>query len=392
MRLPCDAALLVIDVQKAIDDPRFGARATIPARNASIADAARRLARRRPADHPHPPRFRPSAPRPIAPTPGPRLQAGGGAAAEGETVIGKSANSAFVGTALEEALDAIGATTLVVCGVLTHNSLEATVRARRQSRLSRLRRRRRLLGGGHDAISRAGAGRPRTCTRCRSPICRANMPRSSKALSRCRRPRSPICAAGCGDERLRPAARALSRTARDKRGRDPARPDLSRRRQDFRARSRRRRTTVRLVQGAQGRAGRADGRRCGPILLAALLRGERLDRPMARPHPRLGRGREPRATEPWAGRAQAAGQALGITPPFHRSSCAMRFSSRMNSSLLAADDLVELAVVRLRLGAQQPGQHVLAGHCQFQHETAPVIRPALAARRGLAARAPAAAA
>ena len=47
---------------------------------------------------------------------------------DGETVIAKSAHSAFVGTRLEEALDAFGATTLVVCGVLTHNSLEATAR------------------------------------------------------------------------------------------------------------------------------------------------------------------------------------------------------------------------------------------------------------------------
>ena len=43
-------------------------------------------------------------------------------------MVAKSANSAFVGTKLEEVLDEIGATTLVVCGVLTHNSVEATVR------------------------------------------------------------------------------------------------------------------------------------------------------------------------------------------------------------------------------------------------------------------------
>ena len=45
-----------------------------------------------------------------------------------ETIIGKSANSAFVGTGLEEALDEIGATTLVVCGALTNHSVEAAVR------------------------------------------------------------------------------------------------------------------------------------------------------------------------------------------------------------------------------------------------------------------------
>ena len=47
----------------------------------------------------------------------------------GERVIGKRSQSAFAGTELEAALDEIGATTLVVCGVLTHNSVEATVRA-----------------------------------------------------------------------------------------------------------------------------------------------------------------------------------------------------------------------------------------------------------------------
>ena len=46
----------------------------------------------------------------------------------GETVIGKSTGSAFVGTRLESLLTKGGHTTLVVCGVLTHNSVETTVR------------------------------------------------------------------------------------------------------------------------------------------------------------------------------------------------------------------------------------------------------------------------
>ena len=45
-----------------------------------------------------------------------------------ETVVAKNTNSAFIGTGLDERLSGIGATTLVICGVLTHNSLEATVR------------------------------------------------------------------------------------------------------------------------------------------------------------------------------------------------------------------------------------------------------------------------
>ena len=43
-------------------------------------------------------------------------------------MIGKSANSAFIRPDLEAALDEIGATTLVICGVLTSNSVEATAR------------------------------------------------------------------------------------------------------------------------------------------------------------------------------------------------------------------------------------------------------------------------
>ena len=45
-----------------------------------------------------------------------------------EKIVAKHANSAFIGTRLEGILDEIGATTLVICGALTHNSVEATVR------------------------------------------------------------------------------------------------------------------------------------------------------------------------------------------------------------------------------------------------------------------------
>jgi nicotinamidase-related amidase len=46
----------------------------------------------------------------------------------GETIVAKQTNSAFIGTDLEALLEERGATTLVIAGVLTHNSLEATVR------------------------------------------------------------------------------------------------------------------------------------------------------------------------------------------------------------------------------------------------------------------------
>jgi hypothetical protein len=46
----------------------------------------------------------------------------------GEPVIAKTTNSAFIGTRLEEMLRAAGHTSLVVAGVITNNSVEATVR------------------------------------------------------------------------------------------------------------------------------------------------------------------------------------------------------------------------------------------------------------------------
>jgi nicotinamidase-related amidase len=46
----------------------------------------------------------------------------------GETVIAKRTNSAFIGTDLERRLRAAGHESLVVVGVITNNSVEATVR------------------------------------------------------------------------------------------------------------------------------------------------------------------------------------------------------------------------------------------------------------------------
>lgn len=46
----------------------------------------------------------------------------------GETVIAKQTNSAFIGTGLEQHLRQTGIRQLVICGVVTNNSVEATVR------------------------------------------------------------------------------------------------------------------------------------------------------------------------------------------------------------------------------------------------------------------------
>jgi nicotinamidase-related amidase len=126
MRLPSDAALLVIDVQVAIDDPKWGPRNN-PAAEAAIAallavwreEGLPIFHIRHDSDDPHSP-YRPETPgHPFKPETAPL---------PGEPVMAKRTNSAFVDTDLEAALDAIGATTLVVCGVLTQNSVEATVR------------------------------------------------------------------------------------------------------------------------------------------------------------------------------------------------------------------------------------------------------------------------
>lgn len=124
--LPINAVLLVIDLQKAIDHPSWGARNNPGAEVnvAALLDAWRSSGRpvyhirhdsAEPGSH-----YRPGQPghdfKPeVAPLPG-------------ETVIAKRTNSAFIGTDLEARLRAEGQNLLIVTGVITNNSVEATVR------------------------------------------------------------------------------------------------------------------------------------------------------------------------------------------------------------------------------------------------------------------------
>jgi nicotinamidase-related amidase len=121
-----DAALLVIDVQNAIDDPKWGPRNN-PGAEANIArllaawrDSGRAIFHiRHDSAFPDSP-YRPGQPgndfkREAAPRPG-------------ETVVAKRTNSAFIHTDLEQRLRRAGHNTLVIAGVLTHNSVEATAR------------------------------------------------------------------------------------------------------------------------------------------------------------------------------------------------------------------------------------------------------------------------
>jgi len=126
MRLPCDTTLLVIDVQDAIDDASWGPRNNEGAEAVIAALLAAWRKEALPIVHIRHDSFDPRSPyRPGAP--GHRFKALAQPLAA-ERIIAKHVNSAFIGTRLEEALDEIGATTLVVCGALTHNSVEATVR------------------------------------------------------------------------------------------------------------------------------------------------------------------------------------------------------------------------------------------------------------------------
>ena len=126
MRLPADAVLIVIDVQEAIDDPRWGPRNNLEAEANIAALIAAWRAESLPLVHVRHDSVDPASP--YAPHgPGHRFKRCA-APLDGETVIGKNANSAFIGANLEGLLDELGATTLVLCGALTPNSVEATAR------------------------------------------------------------------------------------------------------------------------------------------------------------------------------------------------------------------------------------------------------------------------
>ncbi len=125
MRLPCDAALIIMDAQAAIDDPRWASRNN-PGAESVVSDLlAAWRAEGLPVFHVRDEAMEPGLPRP---TDAARQSVKKAPPPARETTIAKSTRSAFVGTGLEEALDEIGATTLVVCGGLTNDSLEATGR------------------------------------------------------------------------------------------------------------------------------------------------------------------------------------------------------------------------------------------------------------------------
>ena len=124
--LPAAPALLLVDLQRAVEHPSWGPRNN----DGAEANAARLLAawreRRLPLIHVRHDStepgstYRPGQPghefKPLT------------APLAGETVVAKHTNSAFIGTDLETTLRAAGCGALVVSGVATNNSVEATVR------------------------------------------------------------------------------------------------------------------------------------------------------------------------------------------------------------------------------------------------------------------------
>ena len=124
--LASNTALILIDLQEAIDHPSWGVRNNPEAE----ANAARLLAawreRRMPLWHVRHDSVEPqSTYRPGQPLHEFKPET---APLPGEVVIAKSTGSAFIGTALESELHDSGITTLVIAGVITNNSVESTVR------------------------------------------------------------------------------------------------------------------------------------------------------------------------------------------------------------------------------------------------------------------------
>ena len=115
------SALVIIDVQKAIDDPRWGDDRNNPGAEANI---ARLLATWRERSWPvfHV-RHQSRDPRSTY-----RHSPFKYDVRDGERVIEKSTNSAFIGTPLEREMRQAGIDAVVITGVITNNSVEATAR------------------------------------------------------------------------------------------------------------------------------------------------------------------------------------------------------------------------------------------------------------------------
>jgi nicotinamidase-related amidase len=126
IHLPSTAALLLIDLQQAVDDPSWGPRNNSEAESVAAGLLARWRQEGWPIIH-----VRHDSTEPASTfRPGqkgnlfkPEFEPQGN-----ETVVVKRTNSAFIGTDLQQLLHNRNIDTLVVGGVATSNSVEATVR------------------------------------------------------------------------------------------------------------------------------------------------------------------------------------------------------------------------------------------------------------------------
>ena len=126
MTVPCEPALLLIDVQEGIDDPRHGVRNN-PGAEANIARLlAAWRARGRPVIHVRHDSIAPdSVLRPGLPGNAIKSVA---MPASGEPLFPKHVNSAFIGTELERHLRERGITRLVIAGLTTDHCVSTTTR------------------------------------------------------------------------------------------------------------------------------------------------------------------------------------------------------------------------------------------------------------------------
>lgn len=124
--LPSNAALIVIDVQQAFDNPRWGARNNPQAEQNIARLLAAWRATRRPVIHVHHRSLRADGLF-HAEAPGSAVKPEA-LPLDGETVIYKNVNSSFIGTDLEARLRAEGIGTVVLVGITTDHCVSTTTR------------------------------------------------------------------------------------------------------------------------------------------------------------------------------------------------------------------------------------------------------------------------
>lgn len=120
------AVLIVVDVQQAFNDPRWGQRNNPMAEENIAALLAAWRKAGQPLIHVHH-RSRDSKGLFHSDAPGAKVKPEA-VPLPGETVIYKQVNSSFIGTDLEQRLRAMGAPTVVVCGITTDHCVSTTAR------------------------------------------------------------------------------------------------------------------------------------------------------------------------------------------------------------------------------------------------------------------------